>query len=71
MERTYCSLMDGLELKVLRVRADIRGQELATAMGCTASNISRIEARRSVSREVADRYIAALAKLTSKSDEVA
>lgn len=58
--------MDGLELKLLRIKAEIRGQDLAREMGCSPSYISHIENRRLVPKELADRYVAALGTLTTK-----
>jgi transcriptional regulator with XRE-family HTH domain len=61
--------VDGLELKLLRVRADVTQIDLAVAMGCSNTYVSHIEARRSVPKPLADRYVAALATLTTKTTD--
>lgn len=61
--------MDGLELKILRVKANIRGKDLAQAMGYSPSNVSHIENRRLVPPEVVDRYVAAIATLTTNTTD--
>jgi len=58
--------MDGLELKVLRIRADVTQIDLAKAMGVSNSYVSVIEAKRTVSQDLADRYVAALATCSTK-----
>lgn len=58
-------VMDGKTLKLRRVAADVQGKDLAAAMGTSPSQVSRIENSRVVRQETADRYVAALATLTT------
>jgi plasmid maintenance system antidote protein VapI len=57
--------MNGKDLKLLRVTADVKGNALAAAMGVHPAQVSRIENSRVVTKEMADRYVAALATLTT------
>lgn len=59
----------GLELKLKRVAADIRTGDLAYEMGVTDSRVSYIEGRRLVTVAAAEKYLAALATLTTKTTE--
>jgi predicted transcriptional regulator len=61
----------GLSLKVRRVAADVSSTDLADAMGVTVSRLSHIEGSRKVTAKAADKYIAALQTLTTKSTEAA
>ena len=58
--------MDGLELKILRIKADVTQIELAKVMGVSNSYVSVIEAKRTVSTDLAGRYVVALATCTTK-----
>lgn len=55
----------GLDLRVLRVKADIKVTALAKAMKTTASGVSRVESSRNVTPEMEARYLNALASLAS------
>lgn len=57
--------MDGKTLKLKRIDADVLGKDLAAAMGVDPSHVSRIENSRVVRDSTADRYLAALATLTT------
>lgn len=59
--------MNGLELKVKRVGADVRLKDLADAMGVTDSRVSRIESQRVVTADAEARYLAALDMCITKS----
>jgi transcriptional regulator with XRE-family HTH domain len=50
----------GLDLKLHRVAANIKGYELAEAMGVSASRVSAIEGSRIVQPDTATRYLTAL-----------
>jgi DNA-binding transcriptional regulator YiaG len=66
MEATTPVRHSGLDLKLMRVAADVRTSDLAFAMGVTDSRISYIEGRRVVTETAAERYLSALATLTTK-----
>ena len=51
----------GLDLRVERVKRDIKAQDLAAAMGVKPSSLSRLEASRNVTDKAAQRYLTALA----------
>lgn len=51
----------GLELRLMRVAADVRVGDLATAMGISSGSLSRIEGSRRVTEKAARRYVTALA----------
>lgn len=59
--------MNGIELKVKRVGADVRLKDLALEMGVTDSRVSRIESSRVVTPEAEGRYLIALDKCITKS----
>ena len=63
------SSLTGLELKLLRVAADIRVKDLALAMGVTDSRITYIEGRRNPTLEAVERYLSALDMCATKSTE--
>lgn len=56
--------MTGMELKLRRVAARVKGTELARAMGITSSRISAVEREAVVTPEMARRYLDALTTLT-------
>lgn len=51
----------GLDLKVERVRADVRARRIAEIMGVSRERVSAIERSRTVTPEAERRYRAALA----------
>lgn len=57
--------MTGLELKLRRTAARIRGREIAGVMGVTASRVSAIEREAFPTPETQRRYLAALDTLTN------
>lgn len=59
--------MTGKELKLQRITADIKGIDLAAEMGVDGSWVSRIENMRVVTPAASERYLAALATLTTSS----
>jgi predicted GH43/DUF377 family glycosyl hydrolase len=59
----------GLDLKLMRVAAQVRATELAEAMGVGSSRIAYIEKRPVVTVTAAQRYIVALATLTTNRTE--
>lgn len=64
--------MTGLELKVRRVSARVKGKELAAAMGVSTSRISSIEREAVVTPAASARYLEALEKCgTSRTAEAA
>lgn len=61
------ALVSGKDLKLLRVAADVRASDLATAMGIQPSGVTYIESRRLVTEKARVRYLTALATFaTSK-----
>jgi DNA-binding transcriptional regulator YiaG len=62
--------MTGLHLKLQRVAADVSQIQLAKAMGVGNWIVSRLEARRVVPLEVAERYLAALATCSTPTTSV-
>lgn len=50
----------GLDLKVLRVRAQLQVKEVAEAMGISGSRLSRIEVDQPVTPRMEQRYLDAL-----------
>ncbi len=50
----------GLDLKVLRTRANLKSKDIAAAMGITSSRLSRIEVDTRVTPRMEARYLAAL-----------
>jgi len=63
--------MDGIELKILRIRAGIRAYELARRLGMSESALSRIETgRRQPSPELTERIAGALNTPGSPADKV-
>ena len=56
--------MTGMELKLRRVSARIKGVALAEAMGVTSSRITAIEKEAVVTPETQQRYLDALDTLT-------
>ena len=61
----------GLDLRLKRVAADIRQGDLAKAMGVPQGRVSYLEGRRVITPEAEQRYLAALATLTTKPSEAA
>lgn len=57
----------GLDLKLRRVALDVKGKDVAAAMGVAASYVSRLENQRSVTDEQAERYVGALDMCATKS----
>jgi plasmid maintenance system antidote protein VapI len=57
--------MTGLDLKLKRVAARVKAQDVATSMGITKSRISAIEGLPQVTEATAERYLAALDTLTN------
>ncbi len=55
----------GLDLKVQRIRLDVKGKDLAAAANRHPAWVSRIEARRVVPAEQARVYLEALATLAT------
>lgn len=51
----------GLALRLERVARDVKARDLASAMGVTSGWVSRIESRRVVPTDTAEKYLAALA----------
>lgn len=56
--------MTGLELKLRRVAARVKQQDIAAVMGVTKSRVSGIEREHYPSAEATRRYLAALETLT-------
>lgn len=52
--------MNGKDLKLRRVAADVKAKDLAAVMGVTDSRVSRIENSRIVTDDARERYLAAL-----------
>lgn len=61
--------MNGLELKLIRVGADLKGTDIANAMGVGLSRISHIERLRVVTPETQARYLAAVDMCLTKSTD--
>lgn len=59
----------GIELKLLRVAADVQAKDLAAVMGVTSSRIGHIEKSRVVTDEARARYLAALDTCVTKSNK--
>lgn len=57
--------VDGKSLKLKRVAADVKGIDLARAMGISGSRVSAIENSRVVQPDTIERYERALATLTT------
>lgn len=57
--------MTGLDLKLRRVAADVKGKDLAAVMGVSGAHLSRIENSRIVSTDTIERYISGLATFTT------
>lgn len=53
----------GLDLRVMRIAADVKVKDLAVAMKTTPSGVTRIEASRNVTPRAEARYLGALATL--------
>jgi transcriptional regulator with XRE-family HTH domain len=64
-ERATLRDMTGMQLKLRRVAARVKGRALAREMGVTASRVSAIEREAFVTDEAAARYLEALATLTN------
>lgn len=62
--RVYTQRMTGLELKLRRMAARVKGQDLAAAMGVTKSRVSAIEREQFPTPETERRYVEALKTLT-------
>lgn len=65
------SPLSGLDLKLQRVAADITARHLAAVMGVHPSRINYIEGRRLLTAASAEKYLAALATLTTKRSDAA
>lgn len=63
--------MTGMELKLRRIGARVKGRALAREMGVSGSRVSAIEREAYVTPETLRRYLAALETLTHVSSEVA
>ena len=63
--------MNGTELKLRRIAAHVKSKALAEAAGWPPYKISRIETRAWVEADEVDRYVAALATLTTTTTETA
>ena len=61
----------GLDLKLKRIAADLAAQDVAAVMEVTPSRVNYIEGRRLVTPKAAEKYLAALATLTTKTTEAA
>ncbi len=63
--------MDGIEIKIARIRAGVRAYELAQRVGLSESALSRIETgRKQPSPELAARIVEALSTAGSPADKV-
>lgn len=56
----YESVRTGLDLKVERTRARVKGTVLAREMGISTSRLSKIEDQPSLTERMRDRYLVAL-----------
>ena len=56
----------GMELRLKRVAADVKAREIAETMGVSPQAVSHWERSRLVSENVGERYLAALATITTK-----
>lgn len=59
--------MNGLDLRVERVKADVAAQDIAREMGVSKGRVSQIEASRVVTAETQRRYLDALHTCITKS----
>lgn len=59
--------MTGKDLKLKRVDADVKANELASEMGVSPSRVSRIENTRVLTDEAVARYLVALDTCITKS----
>jgi transcriptional regulator with XRE-family HTH domain len=59
--------MNGHDLKVERVKANLQARQIAEAMGVHSSTITRIEQRIYVDAAVIDRYLKAIATCSTLS----
>jgi hypothetical protein len=59
--------MTGIELKVQRIRAEVKAKDLAEALGWSASKVSLIERRANVPPADAEAYVAKLATFSTNS----
>lgn len=64
-------MTSGLDLKLERVAADVRTQDLAEAMGVHPSRITYLEGRRVITPKAETQYREALATLTTKPSDAA
>jgi transcriptional regulator with XRE-family HTH domain len=63
--------VDGIEIKIARIRAGVRAYELAHRLGLSESALSRIETgRKQPSAELAERIADALSTAGSPADRV-
>lgn len=62
--------MNGLELRLRRVALRVKTNDLADAMGVTASRISHIEGRSVVTDNAAKKYLRALETLATVPPEI-
>ena len=60
-------MKSGKDLKLQRVAADVKTKDLASAMGVTASRVSRIENTRTVTPDAEGKYLEALFTCITKS----
>lgn len=62
--------MNGKDLKLRRVAADVKAKDLAAAMGVSDSRVSHIENSRLVTDDARSRYLAALHTCVTNSTSV-
>ena len=58
--------MTGTDLKIERIRAGVKQQDVARVFGATPGRLSQIERPNAVSPSIAARYLAALAECQRK-----
>lgn len=63
--------MNGLDLKIARIRAGIKAIDVAREMGVDPSRVTRIERQTPVSDEMAMRYVEAMARCRTPGGKVA
>lgn len=64
-ERATLRAMTGMQLKLLRIAARVKGVALARQMGVTNSRVSAIEREAVVTPEMERRYLEAMETLTN------
>jgi transcriptional regulator with XRE-family HTH domain len=57
--------VNGIELKVRRIRAGVKGVEIARVAGWSKSKVTKVESRAIVPQADVDAYVAALATFTT------